>query len=279
MLERILDAILSAWARVSDRTIPWPRLPFILSLGAIIGHRVNLRHGNLIDTETAPPDVTEPRIDGPPEGFDTRGFRTPDGSFNDLEQPWMGMAGTRFGRNVPLKHGYAERDEALMHPNPREISNQLMARGEFIPVPYLNLLAAAWIQFMVHDWLGHGANDRDRVIDIPVPDGDVWPPGRPDDQPNGPLRVLATRADPRTTPADELRPVTFRNVETHWWDGSQIYGSSRGRQERVRALRLARGAARVTPARVRGRSSCSPRSSPSRLRRRVAPWRRRRPSC
>ena len=121
-----------------------------------------------------------------------------------------------------------------MNPNPREISNKLMARDEFIPVPYLNLLAAAWIQFMVHDWLGHGANDRDRKLEIPIAEDDVWPPDRPDGQPNGPLRVLATRSDPHTTPIDEGRPVTYRNVETHWWDGSQIYGSSWARMERLR---------------------------------------------
>src|SRR3546814_5899881 len=85
-----------------------------------------------------------------------RGFRTPDGSFNDLSTPWMGMAGRRFGRNVPLGAAFGERPQDLMKPSPRTVSNRLMARGDFVPVPSLNVLAAAWIQFMVHDWLSHG---------------------------------------------------------------------------------------------------------------------------
>ena len=34
-----------------------------------------------------------------------------------------------------------------------------MTRDEFIPATTLNVLAAAWIQFEVHDWFSHGPND------------------------------------------------------------------------------------------------------------------------
>lgn len=226
MLEAILDRVLGTWARFTEKTSVWHKWTFLLALGAIIGHRVNLRNNNLVDTETAPPDLdapTDPRL---PRDFDLKGWRLPDGSFNDLEKPWMGRAGQRFGRNVPLTAGFVEKADRLMDPSPRLISNKLMARKEFVPVPYLNLLAAAWIQFMVHDWIGHGPNDKQNILDVPLPEGDDWPAEK--------MGVLATRPDPESGPADEGRPATFRNVETHWWDGSQLYGSSWAKLERLR---------------------------------------------
>ncbi|MEX2520707.1 MAG: peroxidase family protein, partial [Paracoccaceae bacterium] len=204
----------------------WHKLPFVPALGAVIGHRVNMRHGNLADTETEPPDLDRPADPSLPADFDIKEFRTPDGSFNDLSKPWMGAAGRRFGRNVPLTEGYIERDERLMDPSPRLVSNKLMKRDAFIPVPHLNVLAAAWIQFMVHDWLGHGANDKNRVLEVPLPEGDDWPTGR--------MTVLGSAPDARTK-ADEGRPAAFTNIETHWWDASQLYGSSWARMERLRA--------------------------------------------
>ena len=88
----------------------------------------------------------------------------------------MGMTMMRFGRNVPLKYTYGEQKPQLMTPNPRLISNVLLARREFIPVPHLNILTAAWLQFMVHDWFSHGDNDPrpEKMLNIPLPPGDGW---------------------------------------------------------------------------------------------------------
>ena len=47
----------------------------------------------------------------------------------------------------------------MLKPNPRTISRELLARREFIPATTLNVLAAAWLQFEVHDWMSHGTND------------------------------------------------------------------------------------------------------------------------
>ena len=46
-------------------------------------------------------------------------------------------------------------------------------------------------------------------------------------------RTSPTRRGPPPTPA---RPPTFRNTESHWWDGSQLYGSSLEIQNQVRAF-------------------------------------------
>ncbi|MCV0424124.1 MAG: peroxidase [Roseibium sp.] len=211
---------LRSLARLTEPYIVWFKWPFVLALAIVVGNRGNLRANNLIDTETDPPSPPTPDTD-------IVGARTVAGSHNDLGRPWMGMANSRFGRNVPLKSAFGEReDDRLMVPSPRLISNRLLARKEFTPVPHLNVLAAAWIQFMVHDWLSHGKNDKDaEPFKIPLPEGDDWPDGK--------MEVLRTRRAPEG-PSDKNRPDAFINTETHWWDGSQIYGSSEQRLEAVR---------------------------------------------
>ena len=206
-------SILGTLARVTEDRRVWFRWNFVTAILIILGHRENLRHHNLTDMERDPPT--------PEPADDPVNFRTADGSYNDLGKPWMGMTGARFGRNVAMDAAFGETGEELMTPSPRLVSNKLMKRREFVPVPHLNVLAAAWIQFMVHDWLSHGKNDKNRPLNIPLPDGDDW---------GDKMEVLAT-----TRPAaEEGRPQAFINTETHWWDASQIYGSHKDRLAQVR---------------------------------------------
>jgi len=78
------------------------------------------------------------------------------------------------------------------------------------------VLAAAWIQFEVHDWLSHGRDDFEHPWEVPLADGDDWP--------ERPMRIPATRGDATHDPGDG-RPRTFQTAESHWWDASQVYGS------------------------------------------------------
>ena len=71
----------------------------------------------------------------------------------------MGSAGTRFGRNVPLRYAYPEPEPAILEPNPRMVSRELLTRERFQPATTLNVLAAAWLQFMIRDWFSHGKGD------------------------------------------------------------------------------------------------------------------------
>lgn len=214
------ERVLGILARNASRLQAWHRWPFLIAVPLIVGHRTNMRRHNLSNTQTVPPPVP------PPDETDIRGMRGADGSYNDLAKPWMGMAGVRFGRNMPIPDTFGERAPKLFEPSPRLVSNRLLARREFVPVPHLNVMAAAWIQFMVHDWLSHGSNDKHTTPhDIPLPEGDDWPYGR--------MTVLPT-FPASNTPEDAGRPTTFTNVETSWWDGSQIYGSSLERQLLVR---------------------------------------------
>ena len=157
---------------------------------------------------------------------ETEFARTLDGSCNDLNRPAMGMAGMRFGRNVPVSETYPDTDN-LMSPNPREISRLILHRDEIIEATQLSYLAAAWIQFMVHDWFSHGTNEAENPMEVPITEDDPLSAFH--------IQVPRTRVDPSKDPNDGHAP-TFQNVVTAWWDGSQIYGSDLATNEQLRSF-------------------------------------------
>lgn len=214
----LLTRLFLKTTEVVDRRIGWDKLPPILGISVLVGIRDALREHNLYDTYQGNPPQAPAA-----EPTDYLTNRTANGTYNDLSAPSMGMANTRFGRNVPLPEGRAETLPQLMDPNPRLISTKLLQRREFRPATTLNVLAGAWLQFETRDWFSHGT-DANRMIEIPRPDGDTeWP----DDT----IRVPATVADPTAAPGDS----TFLNTETHWWDASQIYGSNQDFQNAIRS--------------------------------------------
>ena len=219
MKPRPIDRALMLIARSTERFAPWHKLPFLLAVATLDGIRAVLRWNHAYSTspgdQAVPPRPTE----------DFARMRTADGSYNDLGMPAMGMAGTRFGRNFPLSQTWGNEGEALIEPSPRTISNRLLARHEFVPVPHLNVLVSGWLQFMVHDWLGHGPSLPDDPHRIPLDEGDDWY--------ENPMTILRTPPDPKAA-GDDGRPPAYANVETHWWDGSQIYGSTLDRQRLIR---------------------------------------------
>src|SRR5918994_5093125 len=157
---------LTGWASATTR---WSELPWPLGLLTILTYRNRLRRENLYDTESATAkDVPAP------EGTRHLTARTADGTYNDLENPWMGSAGTRFGRNVPIDQTHPDY-ERLMQPNPRTVSRELLTRETFLPATSLNLLAAAWIQFMIRDWFSHGRSPKDNPWEVPLANDDPWP--------------------------------------------------------------------------------------------------------
>jgi hypothetical protein len=190
-----------------DRRFGWDHLPKPVALMTLTGLRMTLRRHNLFDTsgETV---GWGPEL--PPPGPRLL-VRTSDGTDNDPYQPDMGSAGSRFGRNVPPQVTYPH---DVLVPNPRTVSQELLAREEFIPATTLNLLAAAWLQFEVHDWMSHGSNEVDDPWLVELEEDDPWP--------EHPMQIRRTKVDPTS----DGGPPTYRNTETHWWDASQIYGSS-----------------------------------------------------
>jgi Animal haem peroxidase len=188
----------------------WFELPRLLGALRLVEIRNELREKNLHDTEEPPLARQEIPADLDPQ---LRNERTCDGTYNDLHYPKMGCAGARFGRNIPLAHAWPDTAN-LMNPSPRLVSRELMTRDQFKPATILNLLAAPWIQFMVHDWFVHKRSAPEEGVDIALPQGDAWPGGR--------MRI--PKSVPEPAPAGSTRPPAYANLNSHWWDGSQIYG-------------------------------------------------------
>jgi hypothetical protein len=229
-MARLAEGITELMHRI-DRRIGWHRLPVPLGLLALAEMRTRLRERNLYDTGV-PPQHASAGANGRPHDLTVR---TLDGTFTDPEHPEMGAAGSRFGRNVPLEHTWPETGDRLLTPNPRKVSLELLTRDEFVPATTLNVLAAAWLQFEVHDWFSHGVNEPENPIEIELEDGDPWP--------EHPMKIERTQRDPS---ADPSQPQTWITPDSHWWDGSQLYGrteelASRGRAFEDGKLRIEEG--------------------------------------
>lgn len=153
-------------------------------------------------------------------------YRTYDGTCNDLKFTFAGSAGTPFGLNTNpqflKQEKFALSGEKL--PSAEVVANELLVRKSTATehtqnLKTLNLLAGAWLQFMIHDWFNH--KDASRGPGISHRGGEI----RNDTS----LEWKAKHPG--------LKPVV--NELTHWWDGSQIYGSS---TERALSLRTGQGA-------------------------------------
>ena len=209
----------------------WYRRPLFYGIMTLAYMRDRLNRRNLRSTypEGALIGFQEPG-QTPPEG--ATHFRTANGSWNNFDNPMEGAAGTRFSRNVEDSAIQPETGEQLMTPNPREISRKLLTREESAKeVPFLNLLAASWIQFQNHGWVNHGEILWNDFHEIPLPEGD--PARRKYHQTK--LFVGKSQPDPTRQEDGETTPATYINEVTHWWDGSQIYGSDQETQDRLRS--------------------------------------------
>ena len=237
----VMHVVTNLWGRLAGyRDAVWtnwyhrPQMLGILTL-AYMRDRLNARN---LGTSYPQGALTgfQPEGQVPPPG--ATHFRTADGSWNNLADPKEGAAGTRFLRNVDLAAIRPETGTQLLTPNPREISRTLFSRptqpnGDpaMKEVPFLNLLAAAWIQFMNGDWINHGEIYTNDVIEVPLPEDDpartrYW---------QTKMFIGKTQADPTRMSGREEAAASSINEVTHWWDGSQIYGSDQATQDRLRS--------------------------------------------
>jgi hypothetical protein len=221
-LASLFSKLLASTAYALDRSVGWHRLPRPIGILTLAGLRTRLRERNLHDTgvPTAPDELM--RKAGDRAWTSTR---TIDGTLNDLGQPLMGSIGSRFGRNVPVDQTWPEPAPAILEPNPRLVSRELLTRESFIPATTLNVLAAAWLQFEVHDWFSHGKSEAENPWEVELAEDDPWW--------ERPMRIPRTRRDPTHT--GNGTPPTFVTADSHWWDGSQIYGSKREFTDALRA--------------------------------------------
>jgi hypothetical protein len=220
---RVFGAFARATFRLINRRLAWYRLPQSLSLLNIDANRAVLRRNNLIDTdpvEARPAARPMPPPDPPEEMRTARSF---NGEWNDLSAPKMGAVGAAFGRNLT-----PDFTQSMEEPNPIRVARALLDRKAFLPASSLNLLAAAWIQFQVHDWVHH-ARVKLGVDDVKVP----LPHGEPDwvnvfrGKPEREMRIAGN------TSLDGAGRL-FGNATSHWWDGSEVYGSNAEGAARLR---------------------------------------------
>jgi hypothetical protein len=217
------NVVFSAVARglfsVVNRRWPWYKLGVKPGLINIVALRQTLQRENRFDTEShdAPPSARSVPCP-PPE--DARTQRSPAGLNNDLSAPKMGAVGATFGRNVPPDYQQAGPGGG---PNPIIVSRELLYRDQFRPALSLNVLAAAWIQFQIHDWVDHARyplNDRPgelgHDIEIPMPEGREW------------TSLVGRAAEPKMLIAGnkEQPGGQLYNATTFWGDASELYGSS-----------------------------------------------------
>lgn len=198
-----------------EKETPWTTWSKKGSVGALLvlkGMREELLEKNLHD----------PHIDW--SGYakiecpEVPSHRSADGTCYIPKTPHVGAANVAFGRNVPPEFIDLDASENLQNPSPVAVSKEFFTRGEFKPVPFLNMLAASWIQFMNHDWLSHGKNLEKNPYTV---QGSSDP-------------VERTDVDSKDH-KKEFGKVSLNRV-THWWDGSQIYGSTQEEQNAVRSF-------------------------------------------
>jgi hypothetical protein len=220
-------AMHAVFSKVNQKR-PWYDLPTV-SLKALnlLSLRLDLRDMNLFDTGT--PIRKHALEDPPPEALTAR---RPDGKWNDLNDAEMGSHGTAFTRNINPKRIKPEKPPRLFEPSPRTVSLELMTRDVFKPAVNLNVLAQAWIQFENHNWFFHGRGKEDEVLEVPIGDNDDWP-----EHPMRVRRTVSMPSHPSTQSQGGGRNIDYGNTETHWWDGSQIYGAGQERQNALRAFK------------------------------------------
>ncbi|WP_447036445.1 peroxidase family protein [Streptomyces sp. DSM 118878] len=216
---RVLGAPVGAAFRLLNRYVPWHRLPLSASLLNLVFLRKTLRRLNLIDTDVheAPPRAVP--VPTPPPDERLRTSRSYDGTYNDLSKPQMGAVGAAFGRNLKPVH----RPDLFDVPNPVEVSRRLLYRDTFLPATSLNVLAAAWIQFQVHDWVDHRRHKPGGpTVEVPLPPGSTW-----HNTPGGPAeRVMRFAENEGVELPGGRPPLLFANAASHWWDGSEVYGEN-----------------------------------------------------
>jgi hypothetical protein len=140
-------------------------------------------------------------------------FRTADGSWNNLNYPEMGKACTPLGRYVPASATTPQ--DVYREPSVLRISDRLLKQKQFIPAATshgtINSLAFAWVNFFVHDFFSRGTEfsrtGAKQYYKLPVGDGTY-------------VYMSKLPQDPGE------KEGAHRSCATHWFDSSQVYGSS-----------------------------------------------------
>ncbi|CAK7326360.1 unnamed protein product [Dovyalis caffra] len=211
----IIDAFLFLIVHSIDKLRIWHRLPVLLGLLYLSIRRHLHQEYNLFNVGRSPVGVRYNPADYP--------YRTPDGKYNEPFNEGGGSQGTFFGRNVlPVNQ-----QDKLKKPDPIVVATRLLARKKFIDTgKQFNMIAASWIQFMIHDWIDH--MEETEQIEL------VAPKEVANQCPLKSFKFYRTKELP--TGSWEIKTGAL-NIRTPWWDGSAIYGSNAKALHKVRTFK------------------------------------------
>jgi hypothetical protein len=171
-----------------------------------------------------------PLLPGVPAIFPQE-FRTIDGTNNNLINPTLGSANTPFLRTTTDAYGDGFNTPAgADEPGTRDISNLVDAQSGSVPIALPeSAYWWGWGQFIDHDMMITPIAVPTEAFNIPVPLCDST------FDPN--CTGTATIAFSRSAFAHDDNGVRQQlNANTHWLDGSQVYGSDDLRAQELRTL-------------------------------------------
>ncbi len=221
----------SAKRLLAGREKIWPvwlansALLVIIAVPTLLNFQLNLLYGRhillgVLEKTGYPPRVDERAVTSEAPSPEHLRFRTVDGSWNNLKYPEMGKAGSPLGRYVPASAAIPQ--DVYREPSVLRISDRLLKQKQFIPAATsngtINTLAFAWVNFFVHDFYSRGTEFSRTAAEqykLPVGDGTFVYMSKLPIDPGGP-------------------EGSHRSWVTHWFDGSQVYGSDEAWAKQLR---------------------------------------------
>ncbi|XP_076909736.1 alpha-dioxygenase PIOX-like [Bidens hawaiensis] len=199
---------------VNKSRIGWHRFPVFLGLAYLAIRRILHDKYNLLN-------VGKTRV-GVRFDTDEVAFRTANGTFNDPLNDGAGSEGSFFGRNMSP----VDQKDKLLKPDPMVIATKLQARKQLLDTgKQFNMIAASWIQFMIHDWIDHLEETKQIELKAPAEVASECPLKS--------FKFFATK-EVDTGLLDIKKG--HRNIRTPWWDGSAVYGSNSRAANHVRTF-------------------------------------------
>jgi len=185
----------------------WTYRVTLTGLIHLVLHRSLLEKLNLYRAPVKPIPPGRESPSAPPRGRPDDGFGT------DYKNPTTAMEGAPIGRNMPGLPKHLRDPHGK--PEVQLVAQRLLAREGIKPAAQqLNILAASWIQAMVHDWIGHFDGEKTVVLDSNTTDtGATLCPFA-----KSPFRFKETKQTP---------DGHFDSERTNWWDASFVYGNNK----------------------------------------------------
>ncbi|KAG6542641.1 hypothetical protein Mapa_015972 [Marchantia paleacea] len=126
-----------------------------------------------------------------------------------------GDEGSFIGRNIDQTPPLSQ--SQLMEPHPAVVATKLLNRKNFSGTgTQFNMIAASWINFMIHDWIDHQEDDSpSKTVEMIAPSSVAA---------QCPLKSFKFHPGHE----EDVGPgqVGFRNTRSSWWDASMIYGTN-----------------------------------------------------